>query len=82
MGPLAGLVLLPSPHLTLGPFEDWSACRSPSRARRRRAAGHRQRVRLYHIPNPKLLVDHAAGVAYGHPETLRALEAALQRSPA
>jgi hypothetical protein len=33
-----------------GKTEDWSACRSPSRAKRRRRMGHKQRVKITFIP--------------------------------
>jgi hypothetical protein len=38
-----------------GPFEDWSAVRSPARARRRRHK-HPQRIRIFY--KPKLNVIH------------------------
>lgn len=39
-----GMTIIETPH-AYEVVEDWSDCRSPSRARRRRAQGHRQRVK-------------------------------------
>lgn len=46
------------------PAEDWSGCRSISRARRREAQGHRQRVRRYRAPAAYMIGD----VLYIHPD--------------
>ncbi len=50
-----GMRLIETPLMTVGPFEDWSQVRSPGRARRRRGK-HRQRIRFYHKPDPKLMI--------------------------
>lgn len=67
---MGDLKLIPVITMTIGPFEDWSEVRSPSRARRRRRK-HRQNIRYFNKPDPKLTV--IAGRVYTHPETLRAL---------
>lgn len=53
------------------PYEDWSAVRSPSRARRRMKRGHRQRIRYLQIPDPNVFV--IAGTIHGHPETIKSM---------
>jgi hypothetical protein len=58
--------------LLIGPFEDWSRVRSPGRARRRRARGHPQRIRIYYKADPTLLTC-ADGTVVGHPETVAEL---------
>jgi len=45
LGHFGGLKIVLSPHLT-NFVEDWSDCRSRSRAERRRRQGHKQRVKL------------------------------------
>jgi hypothetical protein len=57
--------------------EDWSDVRSPSRAKRRRAQGHKQRIRYVQVPDPNF---HTIGnQVYGHPVTVQKL---LDRLPA
>jgi hypothetical protein len=69
---LSGVRITTSPHLTVGPFEDWSQVRSPSRAERRRRQGHAQRIRYYYKPSPDLL-RLPDGSYVGHPETVARL---------
>ena len=52
--------------------EDWSRCRSPSRAMRRRRQGHPQNVVYVERPKPDVLFFQ--GKIYVHPETLRRLQ--------
>lgn len=59
-----------------GPFEDWSAVRSPGRARRRRRQGHQQRIRLYFTPK-KHALRTADGLLIMHPVAARTLRDAL-----
>lgn len=72
---ISGLPVFASPHLTVGPFEDWTRVRSPARARRRRKRGHRQNVTLYTLPDPNLFATPTA--IYGHPDTLAKVAAKL-----
>lgn len=74
--PLGSMRVFENALLTIGPFEDWSGVRSPSRARRRRVQGHRQNIRYYHLPDPKLLKT-PDGI-FGHPATIAALREALK----
>lgn len=67
-----GLKIIESEHMVDGPFEDWSAVRSPARARRRRRKGYPQRIRTYWTPKPDLLRT-STGVFIGHPATVRKL---------
>lgn len=69
--------------IEITPFEyatqrvaDWSRCRSPSRARRRYAQGHRQRVVWRDEPVALLL----AGKIFAHPVVIRNLELATTYS--
>lgn len=58
--------------------EDWSQVRSPSRAVRRRKQGHKQRIRIWHKPDPKFYhLDD--GTLIAHPETIRLAEAELAK---
>ncbi len=72
-----GLQIIEAPAMVIGPFEDWSAVRSPGRARRRRRQGHPQRIRQYYKPDPKVLHDKVHGVIYAHPATVDALRKAI-----
>lgn len=63
---LCGLQVQTSLHMTRE-IVDWSGCRSPSRARRRMALGHPQRVVTRVVPRrDAVLVDDVMIV---HPET-------------
>lgn len=73
-----GMRVVTSLYLTKS-VEDWSEVRSPSRARRRRKLGHRQRIRTIHVPDPN--VYQMQGSLHMHPETLRALQAAIEVQP-
>lgn len=53
--------------------EDWSEVRSPSRARRRRKRGFRQRIKTIWVPK-KVAYKLPDGSLVMHPETRRALE--------
>lgn len=65
-----GFRLIASPHMPL--FDpDFSACRSPSRARRRFKRGIKGRVKM--VISRKLIVDNCNRIIYGHHETLRLL---------
>lgn len=74
---LNGLHIIESAHVVVGPFEDWSQVRSPSRARRRRRQGHPQRIRFYYKPNPNAFHDPSNGVLYMHPATAAELRRKL-----
>lgn len=80
---LAGLELRTNELLTIGPFEDWSGCRSPSRAKRRQRQGHRQRVRYFYKPDPKVYqiqnLGGTMGVLVCHPATAQALIEAIPK---
>jgi hypothetical protein len=76
---LNGLRVFESEHLIIGPFEDWSQVRSPPRARRRRRLGHRQRIRIYYLPDPNM-IQTATGDLYGHPATVAKLRAAIKET--
>ncbi len=52
--------------------EDWSKVRSPARARRRLKHGHRQNIRIYHVPSPTIL-QVGESALYMHPETAKKL---------
>jgi hypothetical protein len=68
-----GCRVFSAPHMTIGPFEDWSRVRSPARARRRRKR-HPQRISIYYLPDPNL-IQTANGDMFGHPATLAKLMA-------
>jgi hypothetical protein len=76
LGSYAGLRLIETTHMVIGPFEDWSQVRSHGRARRRRAK-HPQRIRLYYKPDPNVMHDKVNGIIYGHPATLAQLRHAV-----
>lgn len=59
------------------PYEDWSACRSPSRARRRERQGHPQRVR--HGVRPATKVLRVGDKLLMHPETYHRLQEILAK---
>jgi hypothetical protein len=61
-----------------GPFFDWSACRSPGRARRRFKRGFRQHVRQYYKPRRDALSLDGGRTLIMHPETAAAARAAIQ----
>lgn len=73
-----GIRIMDAPHMTIGPFEDWSQVRSRGRGARRRKLGHPQRIRFYFKPNPNLLHDKINDVIYGHPVTLEPLRQMLR----
>jgi hypothetical protein len=50
---IAAARIIEDPRLT-NPVEDWSRVRSPSRAARRRRQGHRQNIRIVHVPKPDI----------------------------
>lgn len=54
--------------------EDWSKCRSPSRAMRRRKMGHRQNVVTREIPCAVV----EGQICYCHPEILKKIKAATK----
>src|SRR5687767_6387259 len=64
--------IIESVHMVDGPFEDWSRVRSPSRARRRRAKGHPQRIRIYFTPK-KEAMSLPGGKIVMHPQRAREL---------
>ena len=72
-----GIRLIETDLMVIGPFEDWSRVRSPGRARRRRSK-HKQRIRIYHKPDPQVMNDRVNGVIYGHPATLAVLRRKLE----
>jgi hypothetical protein len=73
-----GLPLYTSDKIT-DELEDWSACRSPSRARRRRAMGHPQRVRIIAVPSSRVISVKGPHRFYiMHPETLDRLLRSMQ----
>lgn len=74
---LAGVRIVSSNHLTIGPFEDWTDVRSHGRAKRRLRQGHKQRIRYFFKPDPSMY-QMPDGSMVGHPETVRALNAALE----
>lgn len=53
--------------------EDWSACRSPSRARRREKYGHRQHVKRYRKP----ACYRVGNEFHIHPELMRQMKASI-----
>lgn len=56
-------------------YEDWSAVRSPGRARRRRAKGHRQNIVIRLRPQSGV-IQHG-DTLYAHPATVMALAKAI-----
>jgi len=56
-------------NLATAAFEDWSACRSPSRAKRREKLGHPQRV----VRGRKPACYQIGGILHIHPELERRL---------
>jgi len=65
---LAGMPVVVSAQATVA-YEDWSACRSPSRAKRRERLGHPQRVVRGRQPG----AYHAQGKLYVHPDVYATL---------
>lgn len=62
-------------------LEDWSVCRSPSRARRRRAMGHPQRVRITRVPSSKVIHVKGPPAFYMvHPETFERIQRLMTTS--
>ena len=58
--------------------EDWSEVRSHGRAARRRKQGHKQRIKIWHKPDPDFY-EIDAGVMLAHPETIRRVETELAK---
>jgi hypothetical protein len=75
---LMGYELVLSDLLTES-YEDWSACRSPSRARRRERQGHPQRVRRG--LRPVRLVLQVGDRLLMHSETYYSLQEILAKHP-
>lgn len=75
-----GVPIIENPDLLIGPFEDWSDVRSPSRAERRRRRGFPQRIRLYYKPDPS--VYQIAGKYVMHPVTARQLRERIEQENA
>lgn len=73
--PFGAIQIRTSELLVIGPFEDWSQVRSHGRAARRLRQGHRQNIRYYHLPDPKLI--QIGNTITGHPETVAKLKAKL-----
>lgn len=70
-----GMQIFESIHLTKQ-HEDWSEVRSPSRAARRRAQGHPQRIRIVSVPDPNAyMID---GSVYMHPVTAQEFRRQLE----
>jgi len=69
-----GMPIITSLHLTV-PAEDWTEVRSPGRARRRLKQGHRQNIRHYQAPSPKIIVLN--GTIHCHPVRLLDLQGRL-----
>ena len=77
VSPLPALRFVPN-SLLYTVEEDWSEVRSPSRAARRRKQGHKQRIRIWHKPDPKFYhLDD--GTVIAHPETIRFAQAELAK---
>lgn len=60
--------------------EDWSRVRSPARAKRRRKAGHPQRIRVVTVPNPDAF--QMGDQIFMHPDTARLFRAATELADA
>lgn len=75
---MIGFRIIESDRLVVGPFEDWSQVRSPARARRRRRK-HRQQIRFYYEPDPRLYALPGNLLA-GHPATVQKLAARIELS--
>ena len=67
----AGLQIITNAALTIT-VEDWSAVRSPGRARRRLKRGFPQRIVRRVVPDPKVYVIR--GVAVMHPALMAELD--------
>lgn len=79
LGRFGGMNIYESIHLTIS-VEDWSAVRSPGRARRRRAK-HRQNIVIRRDPDPNAY-QMPDGWLHMHPETARKLRAAIAKAEA
>lgn len=78
LSPFGGMQIFEDPNM-LDIVEDWSAVRSPSRARRRRKK-HKQRIVVRYVP--KTEAYQVGNRLYMHPEMARKLRtAAAQVSP-
>jgi hypothetical protein len=72
-----GFRVITSDLMVIGPIEDWSEVRSPSRAARRRKQGHRQRIKYVYLPDPNL--RRMGDTLVGHPVTVAKLDKAFGR---
>lgn len=73
---LPGLRLIRDKRLVIDSGErSWARVRSPGRARRRLAAGHRQNIDVVWIPDPKLMMTR--DMIIGHPAMIEALLAGI-----
>lgn len=71
---MGGLDLVESIHAT-ELVQDWSGCRSPSRARRRHARGIKTQLKEFRKP----ACYRMGGILYAHPEFIRHLGERMQR---
>ena len=65
-GTIAGVRVITSDAVG-EPYEDWSAVRSPGRARRRRAKGHPQCIVVRHRANGQFYHDRIHNTIICHP---------------
>ena len=76
LGTFAGIRIVESHLLVVGPFEDWSGVRSHGRAARRRKRGFKQNIRYYTKPDPNFR-QMPDGSIVCHPEMARILREKL-----
>lgn len=74
INPFLGMHVRESIFLTVT-HEDWSAVRSPARARRRMKRGFRQNIRRIQVADPNVYVT--GKIINGHPETIKRMIAEM-----
>ena len=75
-GTLGGTRIIES-RLMVNHVEDWSRVRSPGRARRRRAQGHRQNIVIREVPMPDAITIDGGRTLIMHPSTATLLRQAI-----
>jgi len=76
LGSLSGIRVITNSAVG-DPYEDWSGVRSPSRARRRRAKGHPQRIVVRYRANGKFYHDRLHNTIICHPGDYVRIQRAL-----
>lgn len=78
VGSYCGVRIVEDPNM-VDPVEDWSEVRSPSRAKRRKARGFRQRIKTVYVPKKTAYALDNGRMMVMHPEMRRQLEAETKK---